>query len=171
MVKMKKLARSLEQVVREDYDDDPIAYKDRFYPDAACTELRIIHQALYELIRKRKLLHKVKTLRMGLAYIIRTQYKGDIVAYYHIKHPDIPPRGKLKRINPTLYKLMQRWGKLDAVPKVRADFGKDSLKCCNEICPDYTRREVQVAYPSLYNRMLRDGNIKYIPLSRNGSRG
>lgn len=157
------MQRSLAQIIREDYNDDPVAYYEANFSGVARTELKKLSSVLYELLRKRDLLEEVKTLRNGLVGIIKSDYGDDVVKYYDKKYPMVP-RGQLKRKNRHLYELMIRRGEIEHVPKVYANFEDGAFACYRETFKDYTRHELQVACPGLYLRMLREGSIKLVPL-------
>lgn len=97
-------------------------------------------------------------MQRSLEQVIREDYNDNPVAYANERHSDATKWG-LQKANYQLWYILWERGLLIHIRTVKADFGKNSLKCCEESYPDYTRGQLFVANRSLYNRMRRDGNI------------
>ena len=108
-------------------------------------------------------------VKRSLECVIREDYNDDPVAYCNRRYSWGPTRWKLQKINYVLWELLNERGLLIHIKTVKSDFGNNSLKCYKDGFLGYTRNELIIAHPGLRKRMYQDGNIRYVPLSRNGT--
>ncbi|MDP4012066.1 MAG: hypothetical protein Q8R00_00460 [Candidatus Nanoarchaeia archaeon] len=158
------MARSLEKMIMDNYNDDPILYYKSNYKGVTRLALKRQKASLYELLRRRGLMEGVPIVNTPLIETINTDYKGNPILYYKSNYKGVT-RGPLKKLNPGFYKILKELGLLSQIPTQKACYGDDSLKCYNEFFEGLPRNELQTKAPGLYQRMLSEGLIDHVPLA------
>lgn len=137
------MMRSLETVIREDYDDDPVAYAEERHPNDAKWELQKANYQLWYILRERGLLIHIKT--------VKADFGDDSLKCCEENYPDYTT-GQLLIANRSLYNRMRRDGNINKLRK------SDRIKSLLE---NYGLKKNKKNV-SLYFRRLRCGEVTLI---------
>ncbi len=107
----KLMIRSLETRIREDYNDNPVAYCNRRYPwDPTRWKLQKINYVLWEILNDRGLLVYIRTVKADFSSGSLKCYKEACLGY---------TKEELRVANPGLRNRMYRDGTIKYVPGSR----------------------------------------------------
>ncbi len=121
------MKRTLAQIIREEYNDDPVAYCNATHPDATPWKLQREKYVLWKILLKRGLL---KNLRR-----VKVDFGDDSYKTYLELYPDEPCTGELRLLNGSLYNRMRRDGNIKKVPKsdrIKTLLENAGLKYCSK---------------------------------------
>ncbi|OYT40718.1 hypothetical protein B6U80_02465 [Candidatus Pacearchaeota archaeon ex4484_26] len=155
---------ALESIVRwakrENKDADPLEFYRKNYDGFTRSQLQEKDKALYEILRRRDLLHKIPRK------IAKARDFGSPLDYYQEHYPGMT-REELREKDKGLYNRLQRDSLLDHIPKGKerrsSKYGEDALAYYKKHYLGLTRGELAQKDVGLYKRIREEGLLKYIP--------
>lgn len=157
------MRRSLETIIREDYDDDAVAYALKVCPGSTVGQINLKKPYLWKILKKRGLLSQLPRQR--------AEFGPDIWQCYLDTWFGLS-RYQLRCVSPSGYNRMRKEGLLDRIPlldrkevwKDRRKYSPTALAYCRRELPDKNRGQIRKLYPGLYNTLINEGTLKYIRL-------
>lgn len=159
------MIRSLETIIREDYDNNPVFLYRAKHAGLTRSPLRKANWMLWKILRDRGMLNQILTAKVS--------YGRNSLKYYHEHFEgDSPYQVRMK--DPSFYNRLRNDGNLRFLPRrnrsdvqrERSPYGVDALAYYKKHFNGYSPYELEKEAPGLYERLLNDGLIKYLPRLR-----
>ena len=164
---MKDLEHRVRWATRRNVSQEPLDFYARHYQGVSRGNLSQLDNALYRILYRRHLLHKVPTLnpKLGKKHRKHRHYK-DALEIYEFHYFGLT-RGSLQRKNPGLYKRLRKDGLLKFVPtkpRTIRDYGNDPREYYKEHYEGFSRGKLRYIDPVFYSLLLRRGLLSGVPV-------
>ncbi len=158
------MKRSLETIIREDYNNNAVAYAKNRYPHKSVNQIERANYVLWRILRERGQLNEIPRQRAEFGPDTWQCYLDNWFGY---------SRYQLRCASPSFYNRMRREGLLKRIPlldkkevaKGRKKYLPTALAYCRRELSDKNRGQIRKEYPSVYTLLRKEGTLKYIPLN------
>ena len=159
------MTKSLEAIIIKRYDNNPVFYYKAHHAGLTRWHLKQKNYLLWELLNERRQLNEIPTAK--------SDFGKNALDFYKKHYKGLSPF-QLRKIDPGLYNRLRRDELLNLLPRrnkndvqrERSRYGVDALAYYKKHFRGYSPGDLEQVQPGLYERLLNDGLIKYLPRLR-----